>query len=122
MADDATPRPWSKDPTKTYSPLFYFVDGEQRFHTIEEAAALIVSTPRVMIRKSTAIARVNSIGKMTQVAAALAADPLRLFQWNAPDRPNVYADDAGLLAVLRAAKCSDVEIAAVTAPDPTAVP
>ena len=76
----------------------------------------------MLIRKSTAIARVAAIGKINAVSAALNSNPLAFAQWYAPDWPNVYADDPGLLAVLGGVGCTDAEIATVTAPDPTVVP
>ena len=66
-------------------------------------------------KKSIVQERVNAIGKLGTVLAALNAEPLYFARWFAPDWPNVYADDEGLLAVLTAVGCTEGEIATITA-------
>lgn len=70
---------------------------------------------RPELPKSTVIARLNAIAKLTTVWTILEANPLAFSQWFAPDWPNVYCDDAGMLAVLGAAGLTADEIATVTA-------
>lgn len=72
--------------------------------------------PRRLIRKSTVQERVIALGKIDHVWAVLDADKANLVRWQAPDWPNVYADDEGLLAVLAGVGCTPEEIAAITAP------
>lgn len=72
-------------------------------------------TVRAELPKSTVIARLNAIGKLTPVWTILQSNPLAFSQWFAPDWPNVYCDDAGMLAIFGAAGLSADEIATVTA-------
>lgn len=97
--------------------------GVERFTPEEEAewaatlaTAASIPPPRRLIKKSVVQERVNDIGKLGTVLAALNAEPLYFARWFAPDWPNVYADDEGLLAVLTAVGCTEGEIAAITAP------
>ena len=71
---------------------------------------------RRTIPKSIVQARVAAVGKMEAVFAALMSQPLQFAQWFAPDWPNVYFDDPGLLAVLAAVGCDPAEIEAITGP------
>lgn len=71
---------------------------------------------RRLIPKSTVQARVIELGKIEAVWAALNADIANLVRWLAPDWPNVYFDDEGLMAVLAAVGCTSAEIEAITAP------
>lgn len=73
------------------------------------------SNGRRLIAKSTVQERVNAVGKLGAAFAILQADPISFGRWFAPDWPNVYFDDPGLLAVLEAAGCTPEEIAAITA-------
>lgn len=55
--------------------------------------------PRRLVAKSTIIARLTD----AQLAAAVAAmTPRQLLQWNAADKPAVYADDAGTVTLITA--------------------
>ena len=72
--------------------------------------------PRRVIPKSVVQARVIELGKINAVWAALNADIANLVRWLAPDWPNVYFDDEGLIAVLTAVGCTPAEIDAITAP------
>lgn len=72
--------------------------------------------PRRLIPKSVVQERVNDVGKLEGAFAALQADALAYCRWFAPDWPNVYADDEGLLAMLDGIGCTEEEIAAITAP------
>lgn len=71
--------------------------------------------PRRQLPKSVVTARVEAIGKSADVFAYLQAHPGLFGRWVAADRPEVYADDAGLLQVLQAASCTPDEIATITA-------
>lgn len=71
--------------------------------------------PRREIPKSTVVARLQSVGKFDAVWTILQANPLAFSQWFAPDWPNVYFDDATMLAMLNGAGLSSDEIALVTA-------
>jgi hypothetical protein len=68
-----------------------------------------------MIPKSTIQERVNNIGKLGAVLSALQTEPINYVRWFAPDWPQVYFDDAGMLAVLKAVGCTDAQIAIITA-------
>ncbi|MGA0604852.1 hypothetical protein ACO2Q0_02540 [Phenylobacterium sp. VNQ135] len=68
---------------------------------------------RRLIPKSVIQERVNAIGKLGAAFAVLQADPISFGRWFAPDCPNVYFDDEGLLAVLTEAGCTEAEIAAI---------
>lgn len=71
--------------------------------------------PRRQLPKSTVHARLTAVGKLAAAFAIIQGDPSLFGQWFAPDWPNVYVDDAGLLQVLQAAGCTADEIAQVTA-------
>lgn len=76
-------------------------------------------TPPVVrpeLPKSTVIARLNAISKLNPVYTILQSDALAFAQWFSPDWPNVYCDDAGMLAILGAAGLTSGDIATVTAP------
>lgn len=93
--------------------------GEARDHTPEELeaieAARLANPVRRLIPKSTVTARLIGLGKAGDVKALFDANPEMHFKWFAPDWPNVYADDEGLLQALDAIGCTEAEIAAVTA-------
>ena len=72
--------------------------------------------PRRTIPKSTITARLRAMGKFAAAWAGLMADPDKYDQWYTPDWPNVFADDAGLLAFLEVLALTPEQIAAVTAP------
>jgi hypothetical protein len=74
------------------------------------------AAPRRLIKKSVVQERVNAIGKLGDVFTALNANPINFARWFAPDWPEVYADDPGLLAVLAGVECTSDQIATVTAP------
>ena len=71
--------------------------------------------PRRLIAKSVVQERVNDLGKLGAAFAALNADPVSFGRWFAPDWPQVFADDEGLLTLLAAIGCTEEEIATVTA-------
>ena len=72
--------------------------------------------PRRLIPKSTVQERCAAIGKLDELMTALLANPLYFGRWFAPDWPEVYADDDGLLEMLNAVGCTPEQIAEVTAP------
>ncbi len=86
------------------------VDGVQQW-SVEDGPV-----PRRLIAKSTVTERVIDLGKIGDVHALLQAQPIFHAQWFAPDWPNVYADDPGLIIVLNAVGCTEAEILAITAP------
>jgi hypothetical protein len=90
-------------------------DGEMVELTAEEIAALYPETRR-LLPKSKVTARLIALGKAADVKAAFDADPEAFFRWVAPDWPNVYADDTGLLAFLAALGLTEEQIAGVVAP------
>lgn len=71
---------------------------------------------RRLIPKSVIQERANAIGKLGDLMTALLANPLYFGRWFAPDWPEVYADDEGLLEMLAAVGCTEAQIDAVTAP------
>jgi hypothetical protein len=71
--------------------------------------------PRRELPKSTVQARLDAVGKLAACFAILQSDAALFGRWFAPDWPNVYVDDEGLLQVLEAAGCTPAEIAAITA-------
>ena len=71
--------------------------------------------PRRLIPKSVVQERVHLVGKLDLALAALNSDAISFARWFAPDWPNVYFDDPGLLAILEAIGCTAEEIAAITA-------
>lgn len=74
--------------------------------------------PRRTIPKSVVQARVNERGKWADVAALLFTAGLPNIyyaRWFAPDWPNVYFDDEGLLLILGQAGCTAEDIAYITA-------
>jgi hypothetical protein len=81
------------------------------------ARSVIADPPAPVIRpelpKSTVVARLDAIGKLAPVWAILNAQPILFAQWFAPDWPNVYKDDAGMLQVLAGAGLTADEIAQV---------
>lgn len=98
-------------------------DGEVRFTPEEEAEWAArqeqqanIPPPRRLIPKSTVQERCAAIGKLDELMTALLANPLYFGRWFASDWPRVYADDDGLLAMLRAVGCTPEQIAEVTAP------
>lgn len=72
---------------------------------------------RRSLKKSVVQERVNAIGKLDAVLALLLAPGNAIYyaRWFAPDWPEVYADDAGLMTILTAVGCTADQIAAVTA-------
>jgi hypothetical protein len=65
--------------------------------------------------KSTVIARLQDVGKFDAVWAILGSNAVLFAKWFAPDWPNVYKDDEGMLQVLAAAGLTAEQIATVTA-------
>ena len=76
----------------------------------------VVAPMRRILDKAVVHSRVSALGKLGAVWAILQSDPDLLGRWLMPGRPDVYADDEGLLAVLAAAGCSEGETAEITAP------
>lgn len=72
---------------------------------------------RRLIPKSTVQERVNATGKLDAVLALLLAPGNAIYyaRWFAPDWPNVYFDDPGLLLILGAVGCTAPQIATITA-------
>lgn len=70
---------------------------------------------RRLIAKSVVQERMHAAGKLSAALAALQIQPIFFARWFAPDWPNVYFDDEGLLTVLAAIGCTEAEIAAITA-------
>lgn len=70
---------------------------------------------RRLIAKSVVQERMHDAGKLSAALAALQSQPIFFARWFAPDWPNVYFDDEGLLTVLGAIGCTEAEIAAITA-------
>lgn len=96
--------------------------GEVQFTPEEEAEWAAwqaeqanIPPPRRLIPKSTVQERCAAIGKLDELMTALLANPLYFGRWFASDWPRVYADDEGLLAMLRAVGCTPEQIAEVTA-------
>lgn len=71
--------------------------------------------PRRLIPKSLVQERVHDVGKLELALAALNSDAISFARWFAPDWPNVYFDDPGLLAILEAIGCTAEEIEMITA-------
>jgi hypothetical protein len=95
-------------------------DGPVALTPEEEAAWLAeqeeIVAPRRLIPKSLVQERVNAIGKLALAFGALNSDPISFGRWFAPDWPNVYADDPGLLTILDTIGCSPEQVEAITAP------
>lgn len=83
----------------------------------EAATAPPAEPPRRLIPKSVVQERLNDLGRLGDAFQILNADPLNFGRWFAPNHPNVYADDAGLLTILGpdALDLTAEEIAAITA-------
>lgn len=77
--------------------------------------AVFAAAPRRLIAKSVVQERVDAVGKMDDALTALLSQPLQFARWFAPDWPNVYADDEGLLMLLAAIGCTEGQIATITA-------
>jgi hypothetical protein len=95
-----------------------FTVGEDGTITAElafEPAPPAPPPPRRKLPKSTIHSRVNEIGRLGACFAIIQSSPDLFGKWFAPDWPNVYCDDPGLLQVLEAAGCTADEIAQVTA-------
>lgn len=89
--------------------------------TREEWGVTVLPDPepepvRRLIPKSVVQERMNDIGKLGAAFAALNSNPIFFGRWFAPDWPNVYFDDEGLLSILAAIGCTEAEVASVTAP------
>lgn len=94
--------------------------GAIRDHTAEELAASEAERQafRRLIPKSVVQERVESLGKLEAARALLRQPGYAIYEmrWLAPDWPNVYFDDEGLLQILAAIDCTDEEAAFVTGP------
>ena len=98
--------------------MLKIVNGVAVEMTAQEIAAFEASRAggRRLIPKSTVTARLRTIDKFGTAWAALLADGDLFDKWFTPDWPEVFADDAGLLASLEAFGCTAEEIAFVVAP------
>jgi hypothetical protein len=83
---------------------------------VDEPEPEPVPEPRRLLAKSAVHERMNALGKLGAAFAALQSNPIYFGRWFAPDWPNVYFDDEGLLDVLGAIGCTEADIATVTAP------
>lgn len=100
-------------------------DGEVQFTPEEEAEWAAwqeeqanIPPPRRLIPKSVVQERVNAIGKWGAVIGALmpgGVPSIYYGRWFTPDHPNVFFDDADMLAMLNAVGCTSEEIAVITA-------
>jgi hypothetical protein len=81
-----------------------------------EARQAAYTPPRRTLPKSLVQERVAAIGKLAAAMGELRSSGRELLyaRWFASDKPSVYADDEGLLAVLAAAGCTGEEIAEIT--------
>jgi hypothetical protein len=72
--------------------------------------------PRRLIRKSVVQERAHTLGKLASILTVLRSpgQEISYARWFAPDWPNVYADDAGMLVILAAVGCKPEEIAEIT--------
>jgi hypothetical protein len=71
--------------------------------------------PRRPIPKSTVQERLIALGKADAADAALEANKVAKFRWFAPNHPNVFADDEGLLSFLSALGLTAGQIGDITA-------
>jgi hypothetical protein len=81
---------------------------------LAEVTAPPAVTLRRVIAKSVVQERANALGKLDAAFAILQSQPIMFGRWFAPDWPNVYFDDEGLLAILAAVGCTPEEVAFVT--------
>lgn len=81
------------------------------------APEIVAPSARRLIPKSVVQERLNDLGRLADALAILNDDPLRFGRWFAPNHPNVYFDDEGLLTVLGpdGLDLTEEQIAAVTA-------
>lgn len=93
-------------------------DGETvvvtRALTAEEVEEIEAAAPRRELPKSTVWARLVDLGKAAEAKNLLDQDAVAWGRWFAPDWPNVFADDQGLLDFLDALGLTAEQIAAVT--------
>lgn len=99
----------------SYQSLLNMTDAERG-----ELGIVVLPEPepepvRRLIAKSVVQERMHAAGKLSAALAALQSQPIFFARWFAPDWPNVYFDDEGLLTVLAAIGCTEAEIAAITA-------
>ena len=110
---------WTQAPEDTAEHLFREATGGAGIGCTWDGEAFVLppapTPPRRLIKKSVVQERVNAIGKLGTVLAALNAEPLYFARWFAPDWPNVYFDDPAMLALLSAVGCTQGEIATITA-------
>ena len=92
------------------------VDGVQQWTLVPNGLTEEPAPPRRLIPKSVVQERVNAIGKLDEVLAILNSQSIFFARWFAPDWPNVYFDDEGLLQILSAVGCTPDEIETMTAP------
>lgn len=84
--------------------------------TDDQVLAMQGPAERRLIPKSVVQERLITLGKAIAADAALEADKVAKFRWFAPNHPNVYADDPGLLDFLAALLLTPEEVEVVTAP------
>lgn len=94
------------------------IDGDnlpvERELTAEEVAAR-PPEPRRQLPKSLVWSRLVDLGKASAAKALLDQDAVAWGRWFAPDWPNVFADDQGLLDFLAGLGLTEEQITAVTA-------
>lgn len=94
-------------------------EGDQvlRELTVDEVATLQAGAARRQLPKSLVWARIVDLGKAAAAKALLDQDAVAWGRWFAPDWPNVFADDQGLLDFLGAGALglTEEQISAVTA-------
>lgn len=76
---------------------------------------VIIEPMRRTIPKSVIQERVNIIGKLDDVLTILNSQAIMFARWFAPDWPNVYFDDEGMLQLLTIVGCTPEEIETITA-------
>lgn len=96
------------------------VNGETETLTPAEEAALraewaanALTSPRRELPKSLVMARLMAAGQFAAVFAVLRSNDEAFAKWFAPDWPNVFADDKGMLAIFAAV--GGIDVAAITA-------
>lgn len=88
---------------------------ETRTLSAEEVAAIEAGRPRREMPKSLVWSRLVDLGKAAEAKALLDQDAVAWGRWFAPDWPNVFADDQGLLDFLAGLGLTEEQITAVTA-------
>jgi hypothetical protein len=82
---------------------------------LEWIEQISVEPQRRLIPKSRIQERVNDIGKLDDILTILNSQSIMFARWFAPDWPNVYFDDEGMLQLLHIVGCTSEQIAEITA-------